>query len=62
MRKIRGPRELVVTAEWSFMIITPHPVIMRLPIKDDVKCWACGTYVAEKEVHEGKRKEKTWKI
>jgi len=62
MRKICGPRKLDVTAEWSFMIITPHPVIMRLPAKEDLMCWAYDTYFAEKEMHAEKRKDIPWKI
>jgi len=29
MRKICGPRKLDVTAEWNFVIITPHTVITK---------------------------------
>jgi hypothetical protein len=61
-RKIYGRRKLDVTAEWSFIIITSHPIITRLPVKEDMMCLACGSYVAEKEMHAEKRKEITWKI
>jgi len=62
MRKICVHRKLDVTAEWNFMIITTHPIIIRLPVKEDLMCWAYGTYVAEKEMHAEKIKEIPWKI